>query len=46
MMQVLWLVPVGAIIIYCLWRFVRGTGPRRQQTYEEERQDIQIESGG
>jgi hypothetical protein len=45
MMQLLWMAPVGAFIAYGLWRFASGTGPRRQQTSDEEGQDIQVGLG-
>jgi hypothetical protein len=41
MLQLFWMIPVGAVILYGLFRFVTGTGPRKLQTREQDEQDIQ-----
>ena len=46
MLQLLWMAPIGAFILYGLYRFVRGTGPRKSQSREEEQQDIDVGLGG
>lgn len=45
MAQLLWMIPFGAFIAYGLYRFARGTGPRKLPTREEEQQDIQVGLG-
>jgi hypothetical protein len=36
MKDLLWFVPVGVIMVTALYRFVRGLGPRRELTSQEE----------
>lgn len=45
MAQLFWMIPFGAFIAYGLYRFVRGTGPRKLASREEEQQDIQVGLG-
>ncbi|WP_156029826.1 hypothetical protein [Sphingomonas sp. URHD0057] len=42
MAKLVWLVPIGALIIFALWQFVRGTGPRKLPSREEEQRNIEI----
>jgi hypothetical protein len=41
-MRLLWLIPFGAFILFALWRFFRGIGPRKIESREEQQRNIEI----
>jgi hypothetical protein len=36
-LELIWMVPFGALMLYGVWRFIRGVGPRDLTEQQEQR---------